>query len=501
MKVLLLSPNLDRQVYPGDQRDKLGLLYLAAVLDEQKIPVKFLDRHVEHIDNRNLRKHLLAYRPTVIGISIVTEAIFDAITCARLAKETLGEVNIVAGGPHPSLAAEDLLDHVPEVDYVVRGEGEHTFLELLEAFVRRRDISQVKGLTYRSSSGKVVHNTPQFLISNLDEIPFPARHYASKYRTKNRRLYYYWDRYPGQKSVKMSTCLIISSRGCPFQCSFCASSVLWRRRWRARSPDNVLAELEKLKMDYGVDMVEISDDAFTMDKARAERICNLIIKKKLGLRWNTHIRVDAVNYDLLKLMKEAGCYYVSYGVESGSQRILDEIVDKRLTLEQILKVTRWLDQLGFLRHANFMISHPSETKKDAQDTLALMDRLGGKNNLAITVIYPGTKIERIAREKGLLPKDFTWTKPLSTRYTLPSIRQRLPYFVDTLSWEDVCQFLFGWASRQEYSLWEHTLRALKNIRSLSDIRKILFILMIYLKKLLKQTVHKIKGRNVRRTSY
>lgn len=500
MKVLLLSPNMDRPVYPADQKEKLGLLYLAGVLDEQKIPVKFLDRHVEHIDNRNLRKHLLAYRPTVIGISIVTEAIFDAITCARLAKETLGEVNIVAGGPHLSLAAEDLLDYVPEIDYVVRGEGEHTFLDLLEVFVRKRNISQIKGLTYRSSSGKVIH-TPQSLISNLDEIPFPARHYAPKYKTKNRKLYYYWDRYPGRKSVKMSTCLIISSRGCPFQCSFCASSVLWQRCWRARSPENVLAELEKLKIDYGVDMVEISDDAFTIDKARAERICNLMIKKKLELRWNTHIRADAVNYDLLKLMKEARCYYVSYGVESGSQRILDEVVNKRLSLEQILKVTHWLDQLGILRHANFMISHPSETKKNAQDTLALMDKLGGKNNLAITVIYPGTKIERIARANELLPEDFTWTKPLSTRYTLPSIRQRLPYFVDTLPWEEVCQFLFDWTSRQKYTLREHALRALKNIRSLSDIRKILFILMIYLKRPLKQGVYKIKGKNVRRTSY
>ena len=486
MRVLLLSPDLDRAVQRADQRDKLGLLYLASALEQENIQVRVLDRHLEQTGDSELREVLLAYRPAAVGVSIVTETVPDAITCAKLVKESLGDIPVVAGGPHPTLAAEDLLAHVKEFDYCVMGEGERAFPELLETLGRGGDVSAVDGLAYRRPDGEVVRTAPRELIPELDDVPFPARDHSAKYSTRDKGLYYFQDRYPGRGPVKMSTCLIVSSRGCPFKCSFCASSVLWRSRWRARSPGNVIAELEQLKRDYGVDMVEISDDAFTLDKARAERICDLMVTRKLDIRWNTHIRVDQVTYDLLKLMRKAGCYYVSYGVESGSQRILDEIVDKKLTVERVVEATRWLDELGYLRHANFMISHPTETREDARKTLELMDRLGGKNNLGITVIYPGTRVEKLARERGLLPADSTWTRPVESPYPLPLVKQGLPYFVDTLPWKEGCAFLFDWASRQGYTLRGHGLRALKNINSVADLRKALFVLLVYLGRLSRQ---------------
>lgn len=474
MKVLLIFP--PKAFSTKELMPPLSLAYLAAVLERNDIDVAILDALVEANSWRELKRRLLRVKPDIVGVTSLTESRFESFKSAKIAKESLSDSIVVMGGPHVSSCAHDTLLNVPWVDVVVRGEGEITFLELCKNLEHKIGLENVQGLSYRNKDGEIVHNSPRHLIKDLDTLPFPAFHLFPLER------YDFKLDVPGEG--KLPAINVITSRGCPYGCVFCATSTMYGRRWRARTPSNVVKELIYLSEEYGIRAIFFCDDTFTMNKRRVERICDLMIDQGLGLKWRCEIRVDTVNKSLLKKMKDAGCYEVFYGVESGSQRVLDSVVNKKITIEQVRKVSRWLDDLGMLQNPSYIVSFPDETPEEARQTIELMQELGGKPSLSLLRIYPGTRLEEIARQKGILPRDFSWSKQSNNTTLLPAIHGSTPIYKENLGWEDIIESAVFWAHEyKRYPLYKRIPEAFKGIRSFSDLRRLFILLKVYIKQI------------------
>lgn len=474
MKVLLLFP--PKAFNTKDLMPPLSLAYLAANLEHNNIDVEILDALVEDCSWKEMKKRLLEAKPDIVGITSLTESRFESFKSARIANEILPESVVVMGGPHVSFCAHDTLANIPWVDIVVRGEGEITLVEICENLEKESGLNSVLGISYRNKKGEIISNRARPLIEDLNILPFPAFHLfpLEKY---NFRL-----QIPGEGQLPAMN--VITSRGCPYGCVFCATSKLYGRKWRARTPENVIKELIHLSENYSVKAINFCDDTFTLDKKRVEQICNLMVNLGLNLKWKCEIRVDTVDKPLLQKMKDSGCYEIFYGVESGSQKILDSVVQKRITLEQVRTVSNWLDEFVILKNPSYIVSFPNEDLAEAHKTLELMQEIGGNPSLSIMRIYPGTKLEEIAHKKGILPKNFSWSKKLDhDTVSLPAIHGSTPIYKEKLSWEEIMELSMFWAHKfGRYPLLRRAPKALKTIRSWDDFRNLMVLLKLYLKR-------------------
>jgi anaerobic magnesium-protoporphyrin IX monomethyl ester cyclase len=480
MKVLLINP--PSSFNTKELMPPLGLSYIAAVLEKNNIEVEIMDAEVEKLSWKTLEKKCKESNPDLAGITSLTESRFESFNAAKILKNVLPNTMVVMGGPHASLAPEDTLLNVKSVDIVVRGEGEYTMVELCQAAENSRELKTIDGISYREN-GKVVHNKNRQLMQDLDSIPFPAYHLL-KMEKYDFRL-----EVPGKGRLPAMN--IITSRGCPIGCTFCATSEMLGKKWRARSPLNVISELVHLIDNYNIKAIFFYDDTFTMNKKRAREICELMIDKGLNLKYICMTRIDALDKNLLKTMKESGCYRIHYGVESGSQRILDSVVEKKINLEQVKEVSTWMDDQGIIKNPFFMASFPDETLEDVRKTLDFMKEIGGEPSLSFLKVYPGTKIEKIAKEKGIIPEDFSWVNtPKDAIFSIPAIQGNAPIFIDKLSWEELSEIAMIWKTmRKDYSLQNRFFGFMKTARSHQDFLQILVLIKIYIKlKLLKKSV-------------
>ena len=476
MKVTLINPPAE---YVASRWEKstlpsLGLGYLAAYLEEKGITCEILDAHVLRMKMRDIYKYLSDSKPNVVGVTFTTENRFSGFDAIRIARAALPDSLIVAGGPHVSAAAEDTLRYLPELDVVVRGEGELIFHKLIECYLGCKSYNDVLGITFRQD-GNIVSNPRGPFIDDLDSIPFPARHLMPM------DCYKYEVHLNGVGRLRALN--IMASRGCPFNCSFCASPQMWGRKYRARSAANVLAEIELLVHQYGAESLWIFDDTFTVQRARTVEICEGIASKFPNLRWTCEIRVDTVDKELLALMQRAGCYCVAFGVESGSQRVIDESIGKHIKLEQVHRVIDWCRELNLAYNPFMILSHPGETEQEALETMRLVRKWcadGAQVSMAVMHIYPGTRIEKIAREKGIIPQDFSWSskEDLKRVPMLPAAQGYVPIFLDKLSWGFISKLLFEWARMQRYSIIKRIPRALLSIRSFADVWRYLEMLIV-----------------------
>ncbi|UCH88146.1 MAG: cobalamin-dependent protein [Thermoplasmata archaeon] len=474
MKTLLVLPPGGFLTESEHMMPPLGLAYLAAILEQNEKKVEILDAHVEGLSWKDLHKKLVGSNPDIIGVTFTTETRFDGFKTIKIAKTALPNSTIIAGGPHVSLTAEDTLRHIPELDIIVRGEGENTLLNLINALESKGDFKSVQGISYREN-GKIKNNPPEPFIENLDTIPFPARHLLPMDK------YNFNVDVPGKGNLPFTS--IMTSRGCPFGCCFCATSEVWGRRFRGRSPQNVIDEIEFVINKYKVKGIWFFDDTFTLNKKRTREICDLIIKKGLDISWFCDVRVDGMDKNLLKKMKDAGCYSIAYGVESGSQRILDEVIGKKIELNQVKNVAKWSREVGIHPRGLFILSLPTETYAEAKITIEFMRELGGENSINILKIYPGNEVENIARGSGILPEDFSWaTKHDQNIPSLPSVIGNAPIFIDKLTWEEIGDLLFEFAELQEYSIYKRIPGAIKNIKSYNDLTMLMSLLKAYLKR-------------------
>lgn len=390
------APHIEAFSVVGIKVPPLGLAYLASVLERDGHDAKIIDAPALELSTSQIKNELDKEQPEIIGVTATTPTVYNAFEVIRAAKEVCPDSFTVLGGPHPSFLPIETLKECPVLDAVCIGEGEETVVELAEAMKRDRKLSDVKGISFKSKGNAAMKTLPRPLIKELDSLPFPAWHLLPM------------DKYTvlGKKSV---ICHIMSSRGCPFQCTFCSSSLLFGKRYRARSAKNVVDEMEYLASKYHPESIEFSDDEFTLDRRRTEAICDEIKERRLSVPWACSSRVDTISNSLLEKMKKAGCFFIYYGIESGSQRVLN-LIKKGIRIEQVEKTVRLTKEAGINTLGSFIIGFPDETKKEIEETVKLSRKLKlDYAQFSIATPYPGTELYEVAKREGLLLTE-DWSK-------------------------------------------------------------------------------------------
>lgn len=368
MKILLIYPYfLDDRLQGEDvQIVPIGVYYIGALLKENGYDVEILNWHDINKTPQKIEETLKEKKPEVIGFSIVHANRWGGIDVARIAKQILPGVKIVFGGIGATFLWMHLLKNFKEIDYVVIGEGEYSFLDLVQSIGRRDDnaIEKIKGIAFRKK-GKVARSGDAEVVQDLDQLPMPSKYFKFQH--------------------------LSSSRGCPADCRFCGSPKFWGRRVRFHSPEYVVEQLEQLYRK-GVTFFYISDDIFTMKADRVIRICKKIIRKHLKINWFAIARVNHVNEEMLYWMRKAGCIQISYGVESGSERIR-AVLNKNIKTNDIKKAFAVTTRYGILARAYFIYGSPGENWRTIEDTIELIHEIKPLGAIFyILDVFPGTAL-------------------------------------------------------------------------------------------------------------
>ena len=387
MKILLVYPYfIEQRMRDEDMKAvPMGLYSVGAVLKENHYDVEILDWHEINKTPEKIREALDQKKPDVIGFSVLHGNRWGAVEIARTAKRLNPKVKTVFGGVGATFLWEHLLTHFPEVDCVVLGEGEWTFLNLVRHFEKEQDqgIATIQGIAYREN-GKIVKTGEADPIIDLDNLPIPAKHFTYSH--------------------------VSSSRGCAWNCSFCGSPEFWGRNIRWRSPENFVEELEML-FRKGVTFFYFSDDTFTLDPKRVIDICKRIIEKNLKIAWYAISRADHVDEEMLYWMRSAGCIQISYGVESGSEKIR-KTLGKPVKTGQIKRAFALTTRYGILSRAYFIYGAPGETWETVQETIDLMDEIKPLGAIFyILDVFPGTKLYSDLKKRHGITDDI-WLKKM-----------------------------------------------------------------------------------------
>lgn len=371
MKIALVTPMWNTEnPYPP-----LGLAYIGAVLEKHGYTVQIFDLTLKHNKPfENKIEDIVNFSPDIVGISAMSHNYDSALTIAKDIKNKTGAY-IVFGGPHPTILPKDVLTN-EFVDFVITGEGEDTFLKLCQYFDTR--LYNIDGLCYKDN-GNIIINPKNNYIQNLDELPLPARHLL---HLDNYQLV---DDY----GEKMAT--IISSRGCPYRCTYCYKG-LFGTTYRFRSPDNIINEIKQCIKDYNYKSFYFIDDLFTLNLERVKELTDSIVKENLDIRWQCLARVNNATSQMFEMMKEAGCYKVHFGIESGNQNILNK-AKKGITLDQVKNAVKYCKNAGIKTKGYFMLALPGDTLETMQNTLNFAEQLQlDEMMFSIATPFPGTEL-------------------------------------------------------------------------------------------------------------
>ncbi|MCX8178184.1 MAG: B12-binding domain-containing radical SAM protein [Candidatus Bathyarchaeota archaeon] len=401
IRISLLNPPYPVGAHQHAPFISLGILYLAAVLRREGFDVTVLDCQASGVSYDYVARKLEKDRPDIVGVTSTTLTYKPALRIAKIAKTVHPECLVVLGGCHVTFWDAQALSECPSAEVIVRKEGELTMLEIARKVQAGETFEDVLGLTYRKGD-EIVRNPDRPYIENLDELPFPAH-----------------DLLPIEHLRKTGGLIfpVTTSRGCAFWCEFCTAVRMFGRKYRTRSPKNIADELERLENEYSAEEVAFCDDLFTFDQDRTRKLCMEIIRRGLRLKWTCGTRVDMISRDLLLLMKEAGCEGIWFGVESGSQNMLDKM-QKSISVAQTVKAFRWAREVGLRTLAQVILGYPGETKQTAWETVRLVEMISpdevGFYNVATP--FPGTPLYNLAAENGWIKvKDFEkydTTKPV-----------------------------------------------------------------------------------------
>jgi anaerobic magnesium-protoporphyrin IX monomethyl ester cyclase len=406
IKVTLLNPPYPIGSHLHPPFLPLGLGYLAAVLEKNNYEVDVIDCQALRLSYEEFKSEISKRQPTVVGITSTTLTYKSALQIAKIAKEVHPNCITILGGSHVTFWDDKALQECPQLDIVVRKEGENTLLELVQRLEADEDYYDVLGTTCRKD-GEIVRNPDRPYIENLDELPFPAL--------------YLW---PIDRLRKYGEVIfpLTTSRGCVYWCNFCTAVRMFGRKYRMRSPKNVVEELELLRKNFGADHFTFYDDAFTVDKSRTEELCQEIINRKMKIRWNCETRVDMVTKELLAKMKAAGCTDVWFGVESGSQRVL-AAMDKGILIEQTVRAFKWAKEVGLMTVANVILGFPTETRETAWETVKFVESLDPDDvGYYIATPYPGTPMyEQVKANGSLKITDFDKYDTATPTFEIPNL--------------------------------------------------------------------------------
>lgn len=378
----------------------LNIALLGAVLLKNGYEVRLIDYDVETFERDKFKRYLTEFNPDVIGVSCFTPNIIEGHRIALLAKEILPESLTVVGGPHVSGLPEETLKEFNGFDIGVVGEGEETILDIFSRFFSKDSFDEIKGVVYRKN-GTVFFTGRRPPIKDIDSVPFPARELLDI------------DLYKGQSHRGFSRDFLkitelMTSRGCPNSCIFCASDVVMGKGVRFRSAGSVKDEIRECIQRFKFSHFTISDDTFILQKNRLYEICDEFNRYRVS--WNCNARVWPISREMLKKMADSGCRGITFGVESGSPRIL-ELIKKNIAVGQIEDAFRWSKEAGIkLVEADIIIgSHPSETMEDVRMTQKLLKRISPDIVMISVVIpYPGTELYTMMKEKGLIFNSNKW---------------------------------------------------------------------------------------------
>lgn len=382
----------------------VGIAYLTAFLKKNSYEVGVFDQGLEKSE-KELFEKIENFQPDIIGITMFSYCYDPAYQTITKIKKKYKHLPLIVGGPHVSATKSSILRET-KADYALAGEGENSFLALLQEMVQKKpDLPKVPGLIWRKDQ-KVIENPPAFLIKDLDVLPFPD------YETFGLEKY---------RCSETKTLPILTSRGCPYGCNYCSVKLSMGRGFRPRSPKNVLLEIEYW-YERGFTNFDINDDCFTLDLERAKKICDGILKKKLKINFQLYngIRVDRISLLLLKKLKKAGCTFVAYGCEAGNDKVL-KLIQKGITLDQVRKAVDWTNKAGIKNAVNFIVGHPQETFKDALDSVNFAKTLPTNFvNFYNLVPYPGTETYEwaIKNARFIYPKE-SFLKEISYRDNVP----------------------------------------------------------------------------------
>jgi len=400
MRILLINPPREHELLGNNPaiideergyNPPLGLLYVAGyLLRHRHHDVEVLDAQVDALTYPALREQIALRRPDVVGITAMTFTLIDVIETARLVKAINPSTVVVLGGPHVHLFPDETLA-LPEADYLVLGEGEAAFAELLDRLGDAQGLAQVAGIAFRAN-GAIVKTAARPLQDDLDALPFPARELTP------------YAKYSSVIARRAPITTMFTSRGCPYQCIFCDRPHLGKR-FRARSAANVVDEMEQC-VALGIREFLVYDDTFTIQRQRVLDVCDEIIRRKLDIGWDVRARVNTVDEEMLRRMRQAHCERVHYGVEAGTDRVL-KVLQKGITLEQAEQAFRWSKQAGISTLAYFMVGAPTETREDVLQTIEFAKKLA-PDFVHITIVtpFPGTQLYRMGLQQGILSHDF-----------------------------------------------------------------------------------------------
>lgn len=374
----------------------IGLVSIGTVLQKAGYRVAVID--FNHYDN-DYQRQLQFLNPKIIGIGGTTPSRKSSFRTARISKQVLPDSVVVYGGINATFTAQDVLRDIPEIDFIIKGEAELSFLALCNSILRGSGLPDfsIPGLCYRKDA-EIVENKPQ-RINDLSVLPIPNRDLLGDFY--NLEMEFIGG--PGD--------FVMTSRGCPTACNFCAASRMFPGGLRLRPIDSVMSEIEYLLSRKKLSGIKIFDSTFTADRGHVEEFCSRM--KSVKIPWECEIRADTVDYDLLKLMKESGCYYINMGMETANQSHLRHIA-KGITSEQVLDVLSICKKLDIRSKVFFTFGHLNQTFKECLDDIGFIEKNRDRIDFfAVTVgmrIYPSTRLEKECRERGIIKKSFFWTK-------------------------------------------------------------------------------------------
>lgn len=407
--LLLVAPPNSRfyhkkiHLIPENSSPPLGLCSMATLLRKNGIKVHLEDFQASEKGTEQILPLIEQYHPKVIGISATTTSFYQAKKMAKTIKKYYPEITLIIGGIHGSAMPEETLT-MSDFNIVVRGEGEITILELIEKLLSKdNDLSTIQGISYKTFSGEIIHNQERSLITDLDTLPAPDKALTDLY------LYY-------QKGA------ILTGRGCPNQCIFCSCGAFCGNKYRPRSVQHILGEIKDTINRFGIDQFEIHDDTFTISKSRVASFCKEVTEEGLEITWGCQSRVTTIDEELAKVMFDAGCRSIQFGVESGNQAVLNSI-KKGITLNQVEKAVMGAHKAGISNIiCTFMIGHPEDTRDTIKDTVDFALRL---HDLGVTITpftvltpLPGTDVYHHAQEYGINIFDDDWERYTFSRVNM-----------------------------------------------------------------------------------
>lgn len=390
-KITLINPPYERIAkgynfvrHITNRGPSLGLLYLASAVRNHGYEVTLIESDIENLNVKQVVDRLCEQSPDFIGISLFTVSVWQSALIAKQIKQQLPKCTIIVGGPHISSMSMETMERFKEFDLAVIHEGEEVLPKLLDALVNKQNLGDVLGIVYREND-ELIKTQAAPTISDLDKLPTPAWDLLPNFPEAYLPAIYDYPQAP--------VATLVASRGCPFLCKFCDTST-FGAQVSAYSPEKVYSMMKNLQDDYGIRHIQFVDDLFLASRIRTLALCDLIIKNKLNMTWSCAARVDTVKPDVLARMKAAGCWEISFGLETGSNELLQKM-EKSARVEISERAINWTAAAGIRCKGLFMLGYPGETEETITQTKAFTKRIPMTTmNLTKFTPYPGSPIYR-----------------------------------------------------------------------------------------------------------